>query len=169
MRALDVASGRLVGKPLVDPREPDEKMQGNPITRATSPRGRWAYTLYNGEHPFIHALDTSRRRAFCVEVDALRGRGDLFALKLGVSPDGRRLSVTRHGTRVAVVDTRTLAVSKPRAPAAPVHAPPAPSGDGGGGGQPWLVTAVLALALLVASGVTLRARSRRLSEKARAR
>src|SRR5436190_1391201 len=35
VRALDVASGKLVGKPLVDPREPDEKMQGNPITRAT--------------------------------------------------------------------------------------------------------------------------------------
>ena len=30
----------------IDPREPDEAMQGFPMTRAVSADGRWAYTLY---------------------------------------------------------------------------------------------------------------------------
>ena len=61
MRAYDLVRGRLLHAPVVDPRETDEKMRGNPISRALSPDGRWAYTLYDGGGgtPFVHALDTS--------------------------------------------------------------------------------------------------------------
>ena len=39
---------------------------------ATSPDGRWAYTLYDGagRHPFVHALDTVGRTAACIDLDA---------------------------------------------------------------------------------------------------
>jgi hypothetical protein len=68
----------------VDPREPDEDMRGYPITRASSPDGRWAYTLYDGagKHPFVHALDTQGRTAACIDLDGLAGRDDLYELRL---------------------------------------------------------------------------------------
>ena len=50
-------------------------MNGLPMNRATSAGGRWEYTLYDApEHPFIHALDTEGRKAFCIDLDALAGR-----------------------------------------------------------------------------------------------
>jgi len=48
VRAYDLAANRLLSQPVVDPREQGEKMGGSPLTRATSPNGRWAYTLYDG-------------------------------------------------------------------------------------------------------------------------
>jgi hypothetical protein len=95
VRALDVESGRLLAEPIVDPAEPDERMAGLPITRATSPDGRWAYTLYDGDghEPFVHALDTVGRRAVCVDLPQLEGRRDLFNLRLRVEPEGETLTV----------------------------------------------------------------------------
>ena len=58
IRAYDLAAGRMLPQPIVDPREPDEKMQGLAITRAVEPGRRWAYTLYTGAESFVHALDT---------------------------------------------------------------------------------------------------------------
>ena len=61
VRAYDLETERLLAQPIVDPEEPDEQMGGHPLTRSTSPDGRWAYTLYRGSgghEPFIHALDT---------------------------------------------------------------------------------------------------------------
>ena len=48
-------------------------MTGKPVTRAMSPNGQWAYTLYQGsdEGPFVHALDTSGRSAKCIDLDGL--------------------------------------------------------------------------------------------------
>ena len=38
--------------------------------------GRWAYTLYdNGRHSFVHALDTSRRTAVCIDLDIRKAWG----------------------------------------------------------------------------------------------
>jgi hypothetical protein len=112
VRALDVFSGRLDPKPIVDPRSPGEAMNGHPLTRATSPDGRWAYTLYDGsEHPFVHALDTAGRSARCIDLDWLHGRKDLWRLRFVVSRDGRELSVRSGRNTVAVVDTRTFAAT----------------------------------------------------------
>src|SRR4051794_8815459 len=81
VRAYDVAAGRLRPGAIVDPRERDEKMRGFPVTRAMSPDGRWAYTLYDGggHAPFVHALDTATGHARCID---LPGRSGAFALRL---------------------------------------------------------------------------------------
>ena len=112
VRALNAVTGRLDPKPIVDPREPGEAMNGLPLTRAMSPDRRWAYTLYDGtEHPFIHALDTVGRSARCIDLDWLHGRRDLWAMRFSLSDGGRELSVRSGGKTVALVDTRTFAAS----------------------------------------------------------
>jgi hypothetical protein len=95
VRALDVESGELLPQPIVDPEEPDERMAGLPVTRATSPDGRWAYTLYDGDggEPFIHALDTVGRRAVCVDLPQLEGRRNRFMLRMRIEQQGQRLTV----------------------------------------------------------------------------
>ena len=137
VHAYDVQNNRLNPNPIVDPREPDEKMQGLPMTRAMSPSGVWAYTLYNGSGngPFIHALNTASGKAYCVELAGLVDRGQIYSDRMAVSPDGGTLTVNgRHGP-LAVVDTRTLEVT-------------APASDDSSGGFPWIL-------LLVAGGVGL--------------
>ena len=70
VRAYDMRARRLFQEPVVDPNEPDEDMSGVPLSRVSDGEGRWAYTLYSGhEHPFVHALDTERRTAACIDLD----------------------------------------------------------------------------------------------------
>jgi hypothetical protein len=111
VRAYDMTRQRLLPRPLVDPREPGEKMQGLAVTRAMSADGRWAYTLYGATTtPFVHALDTAHRRAFCVDVPMLGADAAMGAqLALG----GGALRVEVDGAPIAIVDTATLAVSRP--------------------------------------------------------
>jgi hypothetical protein len=153
VRALDIAGGRLLPSPIVDPREPGEKMGGLPITRATSADGRWAYTLYSGsEHPFIHALDTSGRTARCIDLDALTGREDLFQLRLRVADGGRRIDVVKDDAPQLAVDTSSRSVRKPRPTAPPARpAKPATADDGGGSIWPWAAAAAALLALIGAA------------------
>lgn len=137
VRAYDVASARLVGGPIVDPREPDEKMQGFAVTRTTSRDGRWAYTLYAGDENFVHALDTVGGKAFCIDVPG--HPEDITAAKLRL--DGGRL----HVGALATIDTHTLKAS-PGHTSATNGAPPA---DEGGGGAPlWVALGIAALAAL---------------------
>jgi hypothetical protein len=148
VRALDTASGRLLPEPIVDPTEPDEKMQGLPITRASSPDGRWAYTLYdgNGKEPFLHALDTVRGRAVCVDLPQLEGRHDLFMSRLRMEGGGRRLAVLSRpadldrSRQLLSVDTKTFAVRE----VTPVATA---SSDAS---SPWLPIAIVAAALAAA-------------------
>ena len=103
VRLYDLDAGRLLREPIIDPREVGDVMRGMPITRASSPDGRWAYTLYDGagEHPFIHALDTIARTARCIDLHGLVGFDLLFELRLESSPDGGQLcpSCTRRFER----------------------------------------------------------------------
>jgi hypothetical protein len=166
VRAFDVARGRLLPGAIVDPHEPGEQMGGVPITRTTSPDGRWAYTLYAGnDHPFVHALDTSGRTARCVDIGALAGRQDLFAIRMKTTPGGDRLTIaSQDGRPLAVLDARTFRVSEPvRAPAAAKAAAP------GQDARPWLVPAGLALLLLLLTGAGYAGRNRMLARAARAR
>jgi DNA-binding beta-propeller fold protein YncE len=145
VRVLDTSSGQLEAAPVVDPREPNEKMGGLPVTRATSPDGRWAYTLYSGnEHPFIHALDTTGRSARCIDLDALTTRDDIFQLKLRSAAGGRRVDVLSGSKPLLALDTRSFAVSTPARPAAAPK--PAPED---GGAPPWLIGAAVALLALL--------------------
>jgi hypothetical protein len=108
VRAYDLRRERLLKTPIVDPDEPDERMSGFPLTRATGPGGRWEYTLYRGsEYVFIHALDTERRRAFCIDLEGMgSGPGGIWRTKLDL--DGGTLAVVAGQHTLARVDTATL-------------------------------------------------------------
>ncbi len=107
VRALDVSTGRLLPRPIVDRSDPDEEMRGEPLRRVTSAGGRWAYTLYdgNGVMPFVHALDTATATAHCIDLPSLT-RTEISGLRLRLSRKGRTLDVGG----VVEIDTRTLAV-----------------------------------------------------------
>ena len=111
VRVYDLERGRLAPKPIVDPREDPDEMNGFPVARAVSPNDRWAYTLYEGKHhPFVHALDMGRRRAVCIDLDDIHVNP--YELRLE-SESSRELAVMRGSEKVAVVDTRTFEVREP--------------------------------------------------------
>jgi hypothetical protein len=166
VRAYDLAHRQLLARPVVDPREPDEKMVGMPITRVVGPGGRWVYTLYSGNKSFVHALDTQTRRAFCIDVPPV----DPTSARLALGP-GPALRVTVGGLYIALIDTRTMTVREPAAPAP--HAPPArhtagPAARGGTGDVALqLGLGIVALAAGAAGVIAIAARRRRQSPDAR--
>ena len=94
-------------EPIVDPEEPDEQMGGMPLSRAVSPDGRFVYTLYGAEEPFIHALDTEGRTAKCIDLPQFAGQ-DISSLRIGLVDGEVRLmrgaktvAVVAKGARVA--------------------------------------------------------------------
>jgi len=135
VRVYDLDSSRLVKAPIVDPHERGEKTRGQPLTRATSSDGRWAYTLYDGagKAPFVHALDTNNRTARCIDLDALAG-ADLT--RLGLKLDSRHgLLIVTRGARPALnVDLASFQVRPPST---------------GTSGFPWLLATLLVLGVLV--------------------
>jgi hypothetical protein len=151
VRVYDVAHQRLLAHPLVDPRNPDEKMTGMPLARVLSPDGRWAYTLYAGEEQFVHALDTARSRAFCVDLPGITSEDvatlHLVARRRAVDLVGESGSVLRR------IDTASLRVSTPRPAAA--RAPAAP--DAPRDRFPWALAAAVA-AIAAGALVVLRRR-----------
>jgi hypothetical protein len=122
-------------------------MRGTPVTRSSSPDGRFAYTLYDGagEHPFIHALDTVEKSARCIDLHGLMGFQRLGELTLDVSPDGDSIAVALGGEPVALVDTETNEVTD--APAA--VSPDALAAETDPSSVPWLMVAGIAVALLL--------------------
>lgn len=153
--AYDVPSERLLETPILDTRTAPIVMRGNPVARATSPDGVWAYTLYDGagKTPFVHALNTAEGEALCIDVDALGDYNNPFTLGLVISPDGRTLDVTgKHGENVAAIATGTWEVSEPGAAA---------STDDERGGVPWAgLGAIAAGTALIGGGVVARRRRR---------
>jgi hypothetical protein len=109
VRSLAVGTGRLDPEAVVDRREDEVLMRGQPVTRVASPDGRWAYTLYaRPKHgPFVHALDTVRGEAYCVDLPARLRQLEQMALRLRLRGDGALEVRTRHA-RIALVDTKTL-------------------------------------------------------------
>jgi hypothetical protein len=157
VRAYDLLRRHLIRAPIVDPREPDEKMQGVPMTRTVSADGRWAYTLYSrpDEPAFIHALDTERRTAACIDLDDLTAE-DVAEARLALT--GGTLRVDGPAGPLAMVDTRTFAVRRPAAPTAPAPARRAASAGADSGGVPWGLAFV---ALVPLAGLAVVARRRR--------
>ena len=109
VRSLDVRTGRLDAEAIVDRREDEVLMRGQPVTRVASSDGRWAYTLYaRPKHgPFVHALDTVRGEAYCVDLPARLRQLEQMALRLRMRADGELEVRSRHA-RIALVDTKTL-------------------------------------------------------------
>jgi hypothetical protein len=149
VKAYDVKSGRLLPEPIVDPDEPEERMEGLPLYRAMSPDGRWAYTLYdgNGDEPFLHALDTVAGRAVCIDLPQLATlpRRFYYLLQLQMREGGRQIVLLRRvpgpqPTRALLsIDTQDFAVQRPATVAT------ASSGIG-----PWApIVALSAVALLL--------------------
>ncbi len=160
VRVYDLERNRLDPKPIVDPREAPDEMNGFALSRVTSTDGRWAYTLYQGTDgkPFIHALDTRDRKAVCIDLDdpALLSSGNSFELRLLSAARGTRLDVRRGGALLATVDTATFRV---RSGAAAVRAARPEVVDNNAAG-PHLEWPALAAALLGA-GALLRLAVRR--------
>jgi hypothetical protein len=159
VRAYDVAAGRMVPTPIVDPDEHAGEMRGYPLRRITSSDGRWAYTLYDGGAdgaPFVHALDTVDGRAVCVDLDGFVTQRQLRDVHMTMSASGPELTVGTTKTPAAVIDPDTLQAS----------APPAPGADGGGGGIPWVIIAIAGALGLGAGGAVIVSRHRRASRLA---
>ena len=110
VRSLDTETGRLDPDPIVDRREDEVLMRGQPVTRRLSQDGKWAYTLYAraGQAPFVHALDTVKSEAYCVDLPLSQlGQIEQMALRLHGGQAGE-LRVQNGKTVLAVVDTKTL-------------------------------------------------------------
>ena len=141
--ALDLRTGRLKGDPIMDPREPDEKMGGTRLTRTMSRDMRWVYTLYSGEHNFVHALDTKEGTARCIDIPG----GDLLAERLTV------VGSTLQVGDMATIDLKTFVLTDaPATPAATPQATATPAPASHQGGIPW---APVALGLVALAGVAL--------------
>jgi hypothetical protein len=114
VRAYDLNRDRLLPGRIADRTQKSWVMQGDALTRTTSPSGRWVYTLYDnyGGYPFIHALDTVRGVAHCIGLP-WRSTTDQSGLM--------NVRLTLHGSRLAVhwqsgrpwlnVDTKTWRVT----------------------------------------------------------
>ena len=108
VRAYDLVSDRLVPGTIVAKGETGS-MRGYPVARASAPAGSWVYTLYtpnNGDRPFIHALNTVRRSAVCIDLPSIDG--NVWLARLVLSPAAHRLVVRSGGRAIASVDTGTL-------------------------------------------------------------
>jgi len=144
VRGYDLERGRLLPEPVVDPTIFGKVMRGYPVTRAVSPDGRWAYTLYDGGggRPFVHALDTAERTAACIDVDALAGRSDLMDVRLAVAGGGSEVRIVAGAETVAVIDAETLRLSEPSPPA------PAAAVLEDDGSAPWALAGSLGVLVL---------------------
>jgi hypothetical protein len=109
VRAFNWNTRTLYPGSIVDKREPDEKMTGQPLAR-TGSRSGWAYTLYSRtkKQPFVHALDTVHRRAFCVDLPWKGSARWIASVKLRVR--GGMLELRRGGRPIARMDRKTLEV-----------------------------------------------------------
>jgi hypothetical protein len=100
VRAYDLASARLRPDAIVDRTEPN--MRGYPLDRVSSPGGAWVYTLYQGDEPFVHALDTVHAQAVCLDVPWRGSQNRLYRMHLALRNHGRRLAVVNPHGKVEV-------------------------------------------------------------------
>ncbi|HZO61900.1 MAG TPA: hypothetical protein VFB35_02865 [Gaiellaceae bacterium] len=111
VRAYDLHAGKLLPGAIVDRREPDERMRGYPVARASSPDGSWVYTLYTRDagstRSFVHALNAAGRSAFCIDLPAWAGGEDVWNARLELAGGVLRVRAP-SGETVARIDTQTL-------------------------------------------------------------
>lgn len=112
VRALDAVSGRLAPGAIVDRRDDEVLMRGQPVARVNGSRGRWAYTLYAraARPPFVHALDTVKREAFCIDLPLNLRLQKQMNLRLSATRNGDLHVRNGAGRTVVVVDTERLSV-----------------------------------------------------------
>ena len=112
VRVLNLGTRRLDPGSIVDRREPDEKMTGIPLTRVGSDDASWAYTLYTRpeKSPFVHALHTTQREAFCIDVPLRVPEDKLSRVRMRTRAGA--LVLTLGSKTLATIDTRTFAVKR---------------------------------------------------------
>src|SRR3954470_15691750 len=112
VRGYDLVHERLLPGVIVAKGD-SATMRGYPVSRATGRAGAWVYTLYHRQtgEPFVHALDTNRRYAVCIDLPWKASEQDVWEARLALSPDGRKLLVRSRVSVVARVDTTTFRVS----------------------------------------------------------
>ncbi len=112
VRAYDTSTRKLLARPIVDREIGERLMRGWAVTRKTTSDGRWAYTLYaRAKHePFVHALDTVRRQAYCIDIPLDLTRVEQMGLRLALR--GRMLEVRQGSAGVAAIDTTTFVVHR---------------------------------------------------------
>ena len=83
-------------------------MGGEPVARASSTDGRWAYTLYarRGDEPFVHALDTVKREAFCIDLPLRLAYDRQWGLRLELDERTRTLAVDAGRDATLAASTR---------------------------------------------------------------
>jgi hypothetical protein len=91
VRAYNLVQKQLLPDAIVDRTEPN--MRGYPLARTSSRGGAWVYTLYQGDEPFVHALDTVHGRAVCLDLTWHAGQIVLFQSHLALRHNGGRLAV----------------------------------------------------------------------------
>jgi DNA-binding beta-propeller fold protein YncE len=153
VRAYSVAQHRLLPRPITDPTKWGTVMHGTALTRVSSRDGSRAYTLYdegNG-HMFIHALDTVRGKAVCIDLPHVSA-GATIGLEL--PPGDARLLVTRDGRPLRTIDTAGYVMSAPARERAATGTGAARLPDQArGGGVPVAALAVAVLALAAAAAL----------------
>lgn len=105
---LDTSDGGLSPRPLTTSNS-DRPLAGLPISGTTSPDGRWAYTLYDGDMhlPFLLALDAATGRVLRVDLPGLEQLRNPYMLKLRLDSAGRHLAVYPRSSDSGHVAPRT--------------------------------------------------------------
>jgi hypothetical protein len=149
VRDYDLSAHTLLPGRIADRTQKSWVMQGDAVTRTTSPGGRWAYTLYmnSGGTPFIHALDTVKGVAHCIGIPWAAANDQSALANVVLTLHGKRLAVHwRSGKSWLDVDTTTW------------HLTPAT-----GSSVPWRWLGLGAGVLAAAAALLLLARRRRIS------
>ena len=147
VRAYDVRHGQMLHRIIREVGEDSPVMNGTAVTRVTTSDGAWAYTLYDQGRGrmFVHALDTVRGIAHCVDLPKMAG---FAGMQLTLSPDRSRLDVMGAGAHFVSIDTGSFAVSRPSGAASASIASRAPASQRASGGNVgWLLAGAFALAL----------------------
>jgi hypothetical protein len=108
IRVMHLRSG-VLDEPLKDPNA-SSTIWGSPWSRASSPDGRYVYTLYLGSNgaSMVHALDTRLGTARCIDLPGTGSWDAASTYAMVVDPDGRHLWAISPGYgRVAQIDIRT--------------------------------------------------------------
>jgi DNA-binding beta-propeller fold protein YncE len=87
VRQVDVRTGNLAAGAILDKRNVDERMAGYAATQLPGADG-WVYTVYRGEDgDFIHALDTQRGLAVCIDLPGTEATDEASAGHWGLALD----------------------------------------------------------------------------------
>ena len=118
VRQVDVTTGQLAAGAILDKRNVDERMAGYLATQLWGSDG-WVYTVYRGtDGDFIHALDTLRGLAVCIDLPGTEQTDEATAGYWGLALDatGRVLYAANAALgRVSEVSLDGFSVTRTRA------------------------------------------------------